>query len=129
MWRGYFSAGRIVGIDIKPVSLQDEFGRISFFQGAQQDTELLDRVAASTAPAGFDVIIDDASHTGELTRTSFWHPFDNHLKPGGIYVIEDCGTGYWSKWLDGRDYAQSRGKHRYPVRKRAGGVARPPLRR
>jgi hypothetical protein len=28
--------------------------------------------------------------------------FDNHLKPGGLYVIEDWGTGYWDDWPDGK---------------------------
>jgi len=36
-----------------------------------------------------------------LTRRSFWHFFQHHLKPGGLYVIEDWGTGYWSDWPDG----------------------------
>ena len=55
------------------------------------------------ALSDFQVIIDDASHIGELTKTSFWHLFDNHLKPGGLYVIEDWGTGYWDEWPDGRN--------------------------
>lgn len=53
-----------------------------------------------SAPAGFD-IIDDASHVGALTRVTFWHLFERHLEPGGIYVIEDWGTGYWPDWEDG----------------------------
>jgi spermidine synthase len=53
-------------------------------------------VARKTAPEGFDIIIDDASHFGDLTKIAFWHLFDNHLKPSGLYVIEDWGTGYWS---------------------------------
>ena len=36
-----------------------------------------------------------------MTRIAFWHLFDNHLKPGGLYVIEDWGTGYWEDWPDG----------------------------
>ncbi|HDM77296.1 MAG TPA: hypothetical protein ENG51_12645 [Deltaproteobacteria bacterium] len=53
---------------------------------------------------GFDIIIDDASHIGELTKIAFWHLFDNHLKPGGLYVIEDWGTGYWDDWPDGKRF-------------------------
>lgn len=60
------------------------------------------------APEGFDIIIDDASHIGELTRIAFWHLFDNHLKPGGLYVIEDRGTGYWDDWPDGKSISLSR---------------------
>jgi hypothetical protein len=50
-------------------------------------------IADNVAPEGFDIIIDDASHIGELTKTAFWHLFDNHLKPNGLYAIEDWGTG------------------------------------
>ena len=29
------------------------------------------------------------------------------LKPGGIYVIEDWGTGYWEDWPDGEEFRPS----------------------
>ena len=61
-------------------------------------------MASKTAPDGFDIIIDDASHIGELTKTSFWHLFDHHLKPGGLYAIEDWGTGYLDDFTDGRKF-------------------------
>lgn len=101
LWRDYFSEGLVVGLDLNPVELPDESGRIRIYQGQQQDTSLLDRIAHENAPDGFDIIIDDCSHIGELTRTSFWHLFDHHLKPGGIYVIEDWSTGYWDSFFDG----------------------------
>jgi len=59
-------------------------------------------VRSETAPEGFDIIIDDCSHIGEFTAVSFWHLFDRHLKPGGLYVIEDWGTGYMRGTPDGR---------------------------
>jgi len=101
LWRDYFNKGLIVGLDLNRVDVFDESGRIRVYQGQQEDTELLDRIAEETAPDGFDIIIDDCSHIGELTRISFWHLFDNHLKPGGIYVIEDWSTGYWDSFFDG----------------------------
>ena len=39
-----------------------------------------------------------------LTRASFSALFDRHLKPGGIYAIEDWETGYWPRWPDGKAY-------------------------
>lgn len=48
--------------------------------------------------------IHDCSHIGVLSRASFWHLFDNHLKSGGVYVVEDWGTGYWDDWVDGIAY-------------------------
>jgi hypothetical protein len=101
-WRDYFPSGTIVGVDI---SLPKDFKpgeRIHAFEGNQADTVFLSQVAKETAPDGFDIIIDDASHIGELTKVSFWHLFDHHLKPGGLYFIEDWGTGYWDDWPDGR---------------------------
>jgi SAM-dependent methyltransferase len=106
LWRDYFARGLIVGLDIEPVHLDDPTGRVHTYQGAQQDTELLDRIAHEHAPAGFDIIIDDCAHIGVLARASFWHLFDQHLKSGGVYVIEDWGTGYWDEWVDGVGYKQ-----------------------
>ena len=109
LWRDYFERGLIVGLDIEPVQLDDPTGRIRTYQGMQQDTELLNRIARENAPSGFDIIIDDCAHIGVLARASFWHLFDNHLKSGGVYVIEDWGTGYWDKWVDGVRYKRRRG--------------------
>lgn len=101
LWRDYFEKGLIVGLDVQPVNLEDRTGRIRIYQGKQQDKKLLDQIALETAPEGFDVIIDDCSHIGELTRLSFWHLFDSHLKPGGLYVIEDWSASYWDTSFDG----------------------------
>ena len=110
LWRDYFERGLVVGLDINPLSVEDPTGRIRFYQGVQQDTELLDRVARECAPEGFDVIIDDCSHVGYLARASFRHLFERHLKPGGLYVIEDWGTGYWDSWPDGVGYRRRHGE-------------------
>ena len=105
-WQDHFPEGIIAGLDIRPVSLESS-DRIRVYQGRQEDTDLLDRIAAEVAPEGFDIIIDDCSHLAEYTRISFRHLFDRHLKPGGIYVIEDWGTGFWASWPDGEKYTGS----------------------
>ena len=87
--------------------------RIQVFQGDQADKAFLSKVANRTAPDGFDIIIDDASHIGELTKATFWHLFDRHLKPGGLYAIEDWGTGYLDDFPDGRNSNRS---HRFSLR-------------
>lgn len=104
MWKDMFPHGTVIGLDINPVEILDKSGRIHAYCGLQQDTSLLDKIRTETAKDGFDIIIDDASHLGELTKISFWHLFNNHLKPGGIYVIEDWRTGYWGKFPDGKQY-------------------------
>lgn len=104
LWRDYFEKGAIAGLDILPFEAEDETGRIRTYQGGQQDTALLDRIAAECAPEGFDIIIDDAAHIGYLARISFWHLLENHLKPGGIFIIEDWGVSYWPKSIDGKGW-------------------------
>ena len=132
LWRDYFKRGVVVGLDIEPASVDDPTGRVRTYRGPQQDTALLDRIARENAPEGFDIIIDDCAHIGVLARASFWHLFEHHLKSGGVYVIEDWGTGYWDEWVDGVAYrARPRGFSpalyrltRAAARLRQSGVAR-----
>lgn len=121
LWRDYFPRGTIVGVDIVLPTEFDSADRIHLFRGRQEDTRFLGGVAARMAPDGFDIIIDDGAHIGRLSRCSFRYLFDHHLKPGGLYVIEDWGTGYWPEWPDGRAFRQrralfSRHPHRRGVR-------------
>ena len=104
LWRDYFEYGTIAGIDIKVPKEFNPPKRIHVFEGSQSSINFLSRVAKEVAPKGFDIIIDDASHIGKLTKVAFWHLFENHLKPNGLYVIEDWGTGYWSDWPDGKSF-------------------------
>jgi hypothetical protein len=108
LWRDYFPLGTIVGIDIKQPKDFTPGERIYVFEGSQTNLHFLSEVAKKMAPEGFDIIIDDASHIGELTKKAFWYLFDNHLKSGGLYVIEDWGTGYWDNWPDGKKVKSKR---------------------
>ena len=103
VWHEYFPKATVVGLDINPV--KREFGsRISFVQGSQDDLALLKETSQKFAPDGWDVIIDDASHLGYYSKKSFWYLFINHLSPGGLYFLEDWGTGYWDDWPDGKKF-------------------------
>jgi len=104
LWNDYFNNVKLVGFDISEVKGFDEYENISIFKGSQSDLELLNNICQQTTPNGFDIIIDDCSHIANLTKKSFWYLFDNQLKDGGIYVIEDWGTGYWRNWPDGHKY-------------------------
>jgi hypothetical protein len=104
LWRDYFAQGTIAGLDVNEVKVADDSGRIKVYNGRQEDSKILDQVGRESGP--FDIIIDDASHLAELTKFSFWHLFDKHLKPGGIYVIEDWRVGYWGQWPDGGQYGK-----------------------
>ena len=103
-WEAYFPQAQIAGIDLALPAL-NVGERVHMYEGNQADPALLSRVAAEVAPEGFDIIIDDCAHIGVVAKASFWHLFDRHLKPGGLYVIEDWGTGYWPTWPDGRAVA------------------------
>ena len=104
MWQEYFPRGLVVGLDLNPNPFAQMPDRVRFYQGAQDDHDLLDRIARECAPEGFDIVLDDASHVGTLARASFRKLFGQHLKRGELYVVEDWGTGYWDSWSDGRRY-------------------------
>ena len=109
LWKEYFQEGVIVGLDRKlPVDLNED--RIVTYEGSQDDKVLLSKIGNEVAKDGFDIIIDDCSHIGSVTKNTFWYMFDNYLKIDGIYVIEDWGTGYWDSWVDGRRYNVKRFK-------------------
>ncbi len=108
MWQEYFPAGLIVGLDLQPNPFTEMPERVRFYRGSQDDEACLDQIASECAPDGFDIVIDDASHIGKLTRASFRNLFGKHLKHGSVYVIEDWGTGYWNSWPDGMAYRMAR---------------------
>lgn len=95
-WADYFPHGEIVGLDRRLPDIRHP--RIRMVQGDQTDAAALE--ACGNA---FDVVIDDCSHIAYATRISFEHLFPRVVK-GGIYAIEDWGTGYWSNWTDGAAY-------------------------
>lgn len=131
LWRDYFPKGVITGIDIKLPKDLIVGERIHIFQGSQDDPRFLTEVANKMAPEGFDIIIDDASHIGVLTKSAFWHLFENHLKAGGIYAIEDWGTGYLKDYHDGKAYNKGKpfyGKVRSTLMKLVNTKRRIPIR-
>jgi hypothetical protein len=100
MWRDAFPQATIIGVDLTPPDLQLG-SRVHIIQGDQTDAALMQRLREDHAPNGFDVIIDDASHFGVTTARSLQALYSRHLSPGGLYCIEDWGTGYMPNWHDG----------------------------
>ena len=111
LWKEYFPQAQVIGIDTEVPRVDLSGERLRFYRGEQEDKEFLSSVAAEVAPGGFDIVIDDASHVAAQARACFWHLFENHLKPGGVYSIEDWGTGYWEAWPDGRAYREDEPHH------------------
>lgn len=65
----------------------------------QANVHDLDRVIAAE-PLGWDIIIDDGSHWPTHQLLSFRRLFP-HLRPGGLYVIEDLESSYMDAPLEG----------------------------
>ena len=102
----YFSNGKVIGIDITDRGTDfSEFPNIAFRACDQRDGQRLREICSALAPDGLDIVIDDASHYGTWSLTSYNALFP-HLKPGGLYVVEDWGTGYWDDWPDGSRFQQ-----------------------
>ena len=69
-----------------------------FYHGDQSNVTFLNSVIheqCGSTPC-FDVIIDDGGHGYIQQLTSFTVLFPLALKPGGLYVIEDVETSYWT---------------------------------
>jgi demethylmacrocin O-methyltransferase len=94
MWKHYFRRGLIYGLDIFEKTGVEE-SRIQVVQGDQGDEAFLDSLGRELGP--FDIIIDDGSHMSHHVLASFNALFP-HIKPGGIYVVEDLATAYWPAW-------------------------------
>jgi len=90
MWKRYFRRGFVHGIDIYDKSYLDQ-PRLLTSRGDQNDPDFLRSVALEHGP--FDIVIDDGSHINDHIHNSFRTLFP-HLRPGGLYVIEDLWTSY-----------------------------------
>jgi len=91
LWNAFFPRAQIAAIDIYDKTALSG-GRVQVYQCSQIDKPGLDRIARIYG--GFDIIIDDGSHLNEHQIRSFELLFP-HLKPGGLYVVEDTQTSYW----------------------------------
>jgi len=101
LWRDYFPQGQIYGVDGSSANVGLKLGRrITTVKGNQYDLAEMSKIAAKLGP--FDVVIDDGAHTGRASLNTFL-AFFPAVVPGGLYVIEDWGTGYWAHWPDGSD--------------------------
>ncbi|WP_313137795.1 class I SAM-dependent methyltransferase [Paracoccus jeotgali] len=93
MWQGYFGPGaHLVFADIDPACRDLALPGTHVEIGDQADPAFLRDLVAGHGP--FDLILDDGGHKTDQQITSFRHLFP-HLRPGGIYVVEDTHTSYW----------------------------------
>jgi len=87
-----------IELSVKPIPALDEYVRQNADRArlhcgtSQDDVAALERIVEEDFEGSIDLVIDDASHFYEPTKTSFKTLFPK-LRPGGIYIIEDC---FWS---------------------------------
>jgi hypothetical protein len=100
LWAEYMPEARIHGVDLRLPDIPAH-PRIHMEVADQSSKEQLGAAMARWGVRAFDVIVDDASHFGRMSARTFDILFRDHLKPGGVYFVEDWGTGYWPDWPDG----------------------------
>jgi len=99
MWRNYFGPlATIVGVDIEPNCLQFAEDRTHIRIGDQSDKIFLADVAKEFGP--FDIILDDGGHQMSQQIQSF-EALYHHVKPTGVYMVEDTHTSYWPSFGGG----------------------------
>ena len=91
MWKEYFYNGDIFSMDINEEKVID---RGIVFRGDQNNRDDLQKMLNYIGEC--DVIIDDGSHVPEHQINTFNFLFENMLKNGGIYIIEDIECNYWN---------------------------------
>jgi hypothetical protein len=99
LWEGYFKNADLHFIDITFKKIQYFSARSHYHLCNQESPEGLQKFIDATG-GHFDIIIDDGGHTMNQQITSFCILFP-HLKSGGLYIIEDLHTSYWSRWGGG----------------------------
>ncbi len=97
LWENYFKNAELHFIDINRWNGNSK--RSHFHVVNQENAAQLNQFIQETG-GEFDLIIDDGGHTMNQQITSFVHLFPT-LKSGGIYVIEDLHTSYWSEYGGG----------------------------
>ncbi len=109
-WRELFPQALVYGADIDRSTLFEE-ERIKSFYCDQLDPAVIRELwSHPDLQGGVDVVIEDGLHTLEA-NVSFLEGSLEHLRPGGIYVIEDIDRGKLNEWFDLLEMIYSK---RYP---------------
>jgi hypothetical protein len=104
-WAEALQPERLVGVDLREASgspafesyLADHASRVAVHWGIdQRDQSRLGALADTAFEGPRDLVIDDASHLYDPTRTSFEALFPS-LRPGGLYIIEDWAWAHWPR--------------------------------
>lgn len=102
MWYDYFTNADIYGIDINHAGHLDN-DRINTYVADQGNVEQLEAFIEFSGGGSFDIIVEDGTHRPDHQQISLGF-FFQHLKPGGLYVVEDLrnnGRGDAWPWPEG----------------------------
>ncbi|MBA2369268.1 MAG: hypothetical protein H0V82_09635 [Candidatus Protochlamydia sp.] len=94
-WEGYFSIADLHFIDITNQYLLYQSNRSKYHFIDQSNIPKLQQFASKEGP--FDIILDDGGHTMVQQISSFLALFSS-VKKGGLYIIEDLHTSYWTNY-------------------------------
>lgn len=97
LWTAYFPAyEHVYGLAYGEGTAKGEVGvpKTTIIEGDQSKKADLDNLVRRSG-GNFHIIVDDGSHVPFHQLFTFLILFP-HLKPGGVYVIEDVETSYWS---------------------------------
>ncbi len=93
----------IDGECVSKMNIQPRNGRV--YVGSQDNVTFLEHAATQIeAGGGLDVLVDDGGHTMHqqlVTLEKLWP----HIRPGGLYIVEDVQTSYWAQYGGSSDAA------------------------
>jgi hypothetical protein len=98
-WRELFPHAHVYGADIDTAILFEEDRIKTFYCDQLDEVSIRTLWSQPDLQAGMDVIIEDGLHTFEA-NVSFLEGSLEHLRKGGIYVIEDIATKMVDQWCD-----------------------------
>lgn len=96
MWREFFGPkARIIGIDYSPTAELMRDKGFEIFIGDQGSTEFWEKFYREVGHV--DVLLDDGGHTNKHQIITVESSLD-HIKDGGMIVVEDTATSYLKQW-------------------------------
>lgn len=97
-----FSAVELSDVPIPALDkyISENAGRTKLYYGtSQDDVDRLNKIVDDDFGGTLDLVVDDASHLYQQTRTSFATLFPR-LRPGGLYIIEDWSWSFEAAYQD-----------------------------
>lgn len=89
-WEAWFTKAEVIGVDIKPKWVAQEFERAKTIRGDCGDRAFLRKFAKKHRPF---ILLDDASHFWSHQIAAFEECFE-YVEPGGFFIMEDLNTSF-----------------------------------